>query len=122
MEWLAKTRTVKITVNNGYTIPEGTDVIVEIDPPDNNPNKVDINLTVTLGKELEPQFNDVYKILASKFGPGPAKEVTEYIRQKKDEWSEVPAKWWIFNDQKVYVASNSGDFVIQITVWQPGVK
>ncbi|WP_160315582.1 copper amine oxidase N-terminal domain-containing protein, partial [Thermincola ferriacetica] len=24
VEWLAKTRTVKITVNNGYTIPEGT--------------------------------------------------------------------------------------------------
>lgn len=120
--WIAKTSTVKITLDNGYTLPENPSVVIEMPIPSENPNKVDIVLTVKLGKELEPQFNDVYSILESKFGAEPAKEITDYIRQKKDRWSEVPSKLWTYNNQRIEAGSNSGDYVVNVFVWQPGVK
>lgn len=122
VEWIAKTNTVKVILDNGYTLPENPTVVIEMPIPSENPNKVDISLIVKLGTDLEPQFNDVYSILESKFGPGAAKEITDYIRQKNDRWAEVPSKWWTFNNQLIHASSASGSHVVNVIVWQPGVK
>ncbi|AVX40796.1 Copper amine oxidase N-terminal domain-containing protein (plasmid) [Carboxydocella thermautotrophica] len=119
--WDNKTYTVKVSMDNGYTLPEKTDLTVELYPP-NNVNNVDINIAISVEDDLEKQFTDLYNILASKFGEKAAREITDHVRLKKDRWSEVPEKYWIINNQKIRVASNAGGYTVQVIVWLPGVK
>ena len=106
---------------NGYTVPDKTDLHVDIPPASKNPNKVDIDLCIRLEKPLEQQYLDAYSIITSKFGEELAKEIVDYAKQKQKRFDNLSSKYWQANGQKINVGSNPGDYWIEIIAWQPGV-
>lgn len=118
VEWIGSTKTVKITVNNGYTLPKDTELLIQINPPNDNPNNVDIDILVGLDKDLEKQYNDLYEILNSKFGSTLAKEIVDYVKTKKTRREALTPKRWNPNKQTIEVGANKGDIDISITIWK----
>lgn len=121
VQWIAKSSTVKIIIDNGYTIPADVKAHVDVGEK-NDPNKIDITLNIDVWEELEPQFIDAEKILASKFGPEKAKEIITYARKKQKRFDEVPSKIWTINNQCIRVISAGGDWAVTIDIWQSGVR
>lgn len=121
VEWIAKSSTVKIIMDNGYVIPVDTKAHVDVGEK-NDPNKIDITLNIDTAEELEPQFVDSEKILASKFGTEKAKEIITYARKKQKRFDEVPLKYWNINNQLIEVGSYGGYWSVVINIWQPGVN
>jgi hypothetical protein len=124
VDWIAVTSTVKITVNNhGYTLPAGaSDLGIDVPTDNDNSAKVDIDLNVVMYKPLEPQYTDLQNILASKFGATTAKQITDYVRTKKDTFDDLPEKIWVVKNQTIRVISQSGADNVNLLVWFPGVK
>lgn len=124
VDWIAATSTVKITVDNhGYKLPEGSsDLDIDVPTNNDNPNKVDIDLGVMMYKPLEQQYIDLENILTSKFGTKIAKEITDYVKIKKDTFDNLPDKDWTINNQIIEVGSPSGLDSVSILIWLPGVR
>lgn len=119
VDWIAKTRTVVITVNNGYTIPEETELNVVLPPVYDNPNKVDIDILILLHKDLESQYTDLSQIISSKFGSKIASEIISYAQTKQQALDEILEKKWTINNHTISVMSEPGDWSINVIVWQP---
>lgn len=107
------------TEANGYRIPKQTKLKINT-PPQGNSNRLDIGILVAIYLPLEPQYQDVYNIISSKFGDRTAQEVVDYIKLKKDRSYDLPNKWLIVNNQKIYVGSKQGYLDISVQVWEPG--
>ncbi len=120
VEWVAKTNTVRITVNNGYTLPSKTDLGIELLPENDNPNKIDISIYIELDKPTNQQFDDAYSIVASKYGQSIAQEVVDYARKKNIPDEKLEIKDWKANNQTIRVLSSKGNWTITIIVWLPG--
>jgi|GEM_PF-6669932 len=121
VEWDEKAYIVKITMDNGYVLPEQTDMQVDIPRPEFNPNKVDIELLLLMYKDMETQRRQLYEILKSKFGPDPAREITDYVNMKQEEFDYLLEMTWTYNNQRIRVGSHIGEHWIQLVVYLPGV-
>lgn len=112
------------TEARGYTIPKQTQLSVEL--PDLNkdvigiPSYCELSILVGIHLPLEPQYQDVYKIMSSKFGDSVAKEIVDYVKLKKNRSDDLPNKWLTINNQKICVGAKKGYFDISILVWEPG--
>ena len=71
----------------GYTIPLNPATIIDAET-----DLCDISIFITVSKPLEPQFEEAYRILKSKFGNGTAETVMAYVKQKKDKQTELKPK------------------------------
>ena len=121
VNWDSAARTVMIVLDNGYVLPEETDMQIDMYPPDDNPNQVDISMLILMYKDLEEQRNQVYEILKSKFGEKNAQEIVDYINIKQDTFDQLPDKYWTVNNQDIKVGSYPGEHWIQVTIYLPGV-
>ncbi len=122
VNWDGKTKTVKITIDNGYVIPAQTELQIDIPPANDNPTRTDIDILIMTDRDMATQFADAYNILNSKFGSQNAKTIIDYAKKKTDRWAEVPRKTWTVNGQRIDVVSNGGSMSLQIVVWLAGVK
>ena len=110
--WDAKARTVVITTSaaakdshifNGYVVPNETAAIIE---ESDKANHVEISLNMFYTPDMKPisvQMEEVRKIIASKWGEERAKEVYDYISQKKNPDITLEGKSFYFDGQEVYV-------------------
>lgn len=110
-------------VHKGFVIPKET--VVSVDTTENFdlpgiPSHAEIDLTMSVFEPLEQQWQEIYDILASKFGPDFAKEVVDHIKVKTNRDDKVEPKMWTVNGQDVFASSRAGSFSISITVWEPG--
>jgi len=121
VNWDSAARTVMIVLDNGYVLPEKTDLQIDMYPPDDNPNQVDISMLILMYKDLEEQRNQVYEILKSKFGEKNAQEIIDYINIKQDSFDDLPERFWQINNQQIRVCSLSGQAWIYILIYLPGV-
>jgi len=117
VDWDKGTRTVIIIMDNGYMLPEETDMQIDMYPPDDNPNQVDISMLILMYKDMEAQKKDVYNILNSKFGQTSANEITDYAFSKKDRFDILQGKLFYFEGQEIWVISGSGDAWVQVTIY-----
>lgn len=108
-------------MNNGYTIPEGTELGIILPSKNDNPNMVDLDVLISLNNNMDQQLKDLQLILASKFGQSVAEEVTKYARNKQVS-TDILNKSWVVNNQHIRVASSYGNWTISIIVWLPGVE
>ncbi len=120
VDWDSRTRTVIIVMDNGYELPEETDIQIDMYTPDDNPNQVDISMLVLMYKDLQEQRTQVYEILESKFGEKNAQEIADYIKVKEDTFDDLPEKIWDVNNQKIRVISKPGEDWIYIAIYLPG--
>jgi hypothetical protein len=118
--WDSKNYIVRVESDNGYDLPEITD-LREIEVSANDPNKVDVNMLADITEpDFEGQLNDIYNVLASKHGADTAKQVVDYCSLKKDRWTNVDRKRWTTPAGYLIVAvSYSGYVEIQVTVYKP---
>ncbi|WP_418789970.1 copper amine oxidase N-terminal domain-containing protein [Phosphitispora sp. TUW77] len=121
VNWDSTTRTVIIVLDNGYLLPEETDLDIDIPEVMKNPNDVDIEILVLMYKDMDSQQDDLYALLASKFGERSASEITEYVFSKKDRFNDLPDRSWQINNQEIRVGSLSGEAWIYILIYLPGV-
>ena len=121
VNWDSAARTVIIVLDNGYVLPEETDMQIEIPAVGKNFNNVDIDILVLMYKDMNSQEDDLYALLASKFGAMSGREITDYVFSKKDSFDDLPEKFWQINNQKIRVCSLSGQAWIYILIYLPGV-
>lgn len=111
--WDAKARTVVITTSaaakdshiiNGYVVPNETVVIVE-EPAKANHVEIALDILYTHPDEkpISTQMEEIRKVIASKWGEERAKEIYDYISQKKNPDITLEGKSFDFDGQEVYV-------------------
>nr|WP_269438407.1 copper amine oxidase N-terminal domain-containing protein [Phosphitispora fastidiosa] len=119
VNWDSATRTVMIVLDNGYVLPEETDLQIDMYPPDDNPNQVDISMLILIDRDLTSQLSDLFNIIKSKFGDNAAHEISTYVSSKKNRYDYVSGKNFYYNGQEIWVISRAGDFGIQVTIYLP---
>lgn len=103
--------------NNGYKIPPKEELDISIGTPVNNPLNIELEMSVSLYKELAPQYEDVETVLLSKFDKKTVEEILNYIKTKKDQFDVLDEKYWKVNGKQIRVGSNYGNMWIPITVY-----
>jgi len=121
VNWDSAARTVMIVLDNGYVLPEETDLDIEIPAEGKNFNDVDIEILVLMYKDMDSQEDDLYALLASKFGDKSGREITDYVFSKTDRFTDLPERFWQINNQQIRVCSLSGQAWIYILIYLPGV-
>ena len=101
-----KGETVKI---KGYDVPVKPVIAIETD----SVNNVDVFLGIDISVSTEPQYKELENILSSKFGSELINSLMEYVKSKKDRFTELN-KQFILNGQRASV--NSNGYNIQIVV------
>ena len=128
--WDAKTRTVVITTSalakdshiiNGYVVPNETAVIVE-EPDKSTHAEIALNIFYTPDmKPVSVQMEEIRKVIASKWGEERAKEVYDYISQKKNPDTGFEMKDFNFDGQKVRVIGGKGSWSAVVIIYERGI-
>jgi len=95
---------------NGYIVPENTDLDIEI------PEDIDLSVLVRLYKPVEPQYEDLTNILASKFDRKIVDEVIAYTKKKTERNDPLPLKKWQAKGHTIEAGSKAGSFTVNVRV------
>jgi uncharacterized protein YgiM (DUF1202 family) len=103
--------------NNGYKVPPKEDTDLEIETPKNDPLKVELEVSVALYEDVEPQYKDLEQILLSKFDNKTVNEVISYMKHKTMDEQVLEEKNWHVNGKTINVGSEFGNVWIPLTVY-----
>ncbi|GAB4263877.1 copper amine oxidase N-terminal domain-containing protein [Thermincola ferriacetica] len=115
MDWEPQTKTAKVLVNNGYNIPDKTDLTYEI-PPAENPEQTDIGILISLEKDLDKQLADVQAILFSKFSREKVREIVDFLSLKNGPAKDLPIQRWRIGEYIITAGPGADTSLIKVTV------
>ncbi|PKM81077.1 MAG: hypothetical protein CVU89_11075 [Firmicutes bacterium HGW-Firmicutes-14] len=119
VEWVAETKTIRVTLDNGYILPESTCLSI-IAPPPGNPDKIGLSILLFLDRDLDKQYDDIHFIMTGIFDTIQADEIVKHIGQKKTPKDNLPYRKWVRDDRAVTAGSEPGDSSISIIIWETG--
>ncbi len=119
VSWEATTKTVGLTINNGYNLPAQTDLQIVTPLPSSNPDKVDIRITIFLNKDLPIQYANVESVLRSKFDESLVTQIVNHVSLKKESNMDLEYAKWKVNGQNIEVSSETGSDTILIKICLP---
>lgn len=99
---------------NGYRVPIVTEL--KVDPCEEILYGVEIDVLIRIYKPLDGQYQDLRTMLTSKFDGQVIDQVISYVKQKNERDQELALKKWSVNGYSIEVASNAGNFGIQVLV------
>jgi hypothetical protein len=118
INWDKTSLTANLMINNGYTIPDKTIILVNT-PSGTGTEEVDIILKISLDSDKDLAFQEAADILGSKLDKAVVKEAVYYAKSKTAPADTLTAQRWRSDQQIITVSSELNSKEIIITVTKP---
>jgi hypothetical protein len=117
--WDKTSLTANLMINNGYTIPDKTVILVNT-PSGTGTEEVDIILKISLDSDKDLAFQEAIDILGSKLDKSVVNDIIVYAKSKTITTDQLPEQRWRSGQQIITVSSEPDSKEIIITVTKPG--